>query len=86
VFFAYRIQVLSGRFIIPVISWTGSVLRCAFGIALGVEAVRSKTVPHFLEQYQWLVTADLVLCAAIDILNTSTLCFHLLRRRSGVKT
>jgi len=86
IFFAYRVKVLSGRMIIPIIAWSGSVLRCALGTTAGGLLITSKTIPVFFARYQWLATTPFVLNVVVDILNTSSLCYYLLRRRSSSKT
>ncbi|KAF8519654.1 hypothetical protein JB92DRAFT_2808449 [Gautieria morchelliformis] len=81
-FFAYRVKVISGRLLIPCISWFLSSLRLCFGIMIGVTAFKSRTLLLFLADWQWLITTEFTICAAIDVLNTASLCFYLLRRRS----
>ncbi|KAF8516665.1 hypothetical protein JB92DRAFT_2909896 [Gautieria morchelliformis] len=82
-FFGYRVWVLSGRLIIPVICWIGVFLRCLGGVAVGVTSMQSKTLPHFVAQFQWLVTSTIVVAASTDVLTTASLCYYLLHRRSG---
>lgn len=86
VFFANRVRVLSGRLIIPIIAWCGAVLRIGFGITLGVVFINSHSIPNFFANFQWLVTTQFVLSAAVDVLNTVSLCFYLLRRRTDFKS
>ncbi|KAF8580007.1 hypothetical protein K439DRAFT_1637393 [Ramaria rubella] len=85
VFFAYRVRVLSGRMILPIIAWTGAILRLGFGVTLGVVVVKSQTIPRFFQHFRWLVDAQLSLDAAVDILNTGSLCYYLLCRRTDFK-
>jgi hypothetical protein len=81
-FFAYRVKVISGRLLIPIISWSLSLLRMCFGIMIGVTAFRSGTLLRFIGQWHWLITTEFSISAAIDVLNTTSICFYLLRRRS----
>jgi len=83
-FFTYRVKVLSGRLVIPIMIWTLSLSRASLGIMIGVVTLRSKTLTKFIDDYPWLVTTQLVLGAVIDVLNTSSICFYLLRRRSNI--
>jgi hypothetical protein len=84
-FFAYRVKVVSGSFIIPTISWGLALLRASFGVVLGVTAFRSKTLPHFIHVFRWLVITHLTVGVFTDLLNTVSMCFALLRRRSSIK-
>ncbi|KAF8496040.1 hypothetical protein JB92DRAFT_3227748 [Gautieria morchelliformis] len=81
-FFAYRVRVISGRLLIPIISWSLSVLRMGFGVMIGVTAFRSGTLLRFIGQWHWLITTEFTISAVIDVLNTTSICFYLLRRRS----
>jgi len=84
-FFGYRVRVFSGRLLIPIMVWIGGILRVAFAIMLVDFILSSETLPQFLQRYHWAVTIELVLPAVVDVLNTSTLCFYLSRRRTGYK-
>jgi len=84
-FFGYRVRVLSGRLLIPIMVWIGGIVRVTFAIMLVNFILRSETLPEFLQRYHWAVTTVLVLPAVVDVLNTSTLCYYLSRRRSGYK-
>jgi len=85
IFFAYRVRVLSGRMIIPVLAWGGSILRCFLGTTAGGLLLKTKSIQLFFAKYQWLVTTPFVLNVVVDVLNTCSLCFYLLRRRSASK-
>jgi hypothetical protein len=84
-FFAWRIRVLSGHLIIPIISWTGAIIHFGFGIALAVAIMRCDTLSIFLFRYEWLVTTQFTLDVVLDMLNTISLCYYLTRRRSAFK-
>jgi hypothetical protein len=51
---------------------------------IGVLTVRAKTLPRYIQHDEWLITTEFTVCAVIDVLNTSSLCFFLLRRRQSM--
>ncbi|EIM89412.1 uncharacterized protein STEHIDRAFT_52732 [Stereum hirsutum FP-91666 SS1] len=82
-FFAWRVRCLSGRWTIPILSWTGSSVRVGSSIAVGVLTQRTSLLSVFLDKYRWLNTLCLGIGAAVDLLNTAALCYYLRKGRSG---
>ncbi|KAF8574087.1 hypothetical protein K439DRAFT_1399325 [Ramaria rubella] len=80
-FFAYRVKVISDSWFIPVVSWSLSLFRAAFGVVTGVTTMRAKTLTQYIQTDGWLITSQFTICAAIDVLNTVSLCYFLLRRK-----
>jgi len=82
-FFAYRVKVLSGRLLIPVISWGLSLFRATLGTVIGVTIFRSPSLTAYTAKYEWLNITVLAVSTATDVLNTTSLCYCLLKRRSA---
>ncbi|KAF8578952.1 hypothetical protein K439DRAFT_1360758 [Ramaria rubella] len=85
-FFAYRIRVLSSRNVIPVIAWCGALARTGFGLALCIMPLGSATIQAFLNRFLWVALTPMILNVAVDVLNTVSLCYYLLRGRSKFRT
>ncbi|KAF7981495.1 hypothetical protein HWV62_33039 [Athelia sp. TMB] len=84
-FFAYRIFVLSKRWPIPMISWTGSFL--AFTGTLAIPIVATVTdMTRYLAEFGWLVTTVSVLLLSVDIINTVALCTYLRVGKTGYQS
>lgn len=80
-FFAYRIQVLSQRWFITILLWTGCLAVFATEtVTVGVDAA---ALISQNQNHVWLVTATQLLLALVDCVNTVTLCTYLRIRRTG---
>ncbi|KAF8507923.1 hypothetical protein JB92DRAFT_2815042 [Gautieria morchelliformis] len=84
-FFAYRIYILTGRRIIPIISWCAAASRLATGTALAILTTSSHGILDFTARFSWLETAHLTVDVATDALITTSLCYHLLRHTAVSK-
>jgi len=82
-FFAYRVKVLSGRLLIPVISWGLSLFRAALGVVIGVTIFRSRSLIVYTAKYDWLNITVFSVSATIDVLNTTSICYCLFKCRSA---
>lgn len=83
-FFAHRIFVLSKRWPIPVISWTGSFLAFTGTVVItlvGTVSDMSKYLAHF----ECIVTTVMALLLSVDIINTVTLCTYLRVGKTGYR-
>lgn len=85
-FFAWRVQVISGRLAVSLISWIGSFCRVAITLTICVLDIRSKTVGRYESLYPWTITLSLALAMCIDVLNTCALCFSLYVKRDRRQT
>ncbi|KAF4597557.1 hypothetical protein EYR40_008019 [Pleurotus pulmonarius] len=75
-YFAYRIFVLSGGLIIPIIAATGSALQLAGCFAMGILG-HPLPVNVFASRYAWVITSVVVLDLFTDTLNTAAICYYL---------
>lgn len=82
-FFAHRIRVISGSWIVPSIAWFGALLRIAFGFALGIMVVLrgQQSIGTYVHDYRWIIDVLLSINVSVDLLNTVASCFYLLRYR-----
>jgi hypothetical protein len=84
-FFAWRIHIISGRWIVSLVSWTGCIGRVAITLAICILSAQEAQLPSYQAKYPWTIVTSLGLAMVIDILNTSSLCYYLHKLRSGVK-
>ncbi|KAG6848259.1 hypothetical protein H0H93_001811, partial [Arthromyces matolae] len=80
-FFANRIRILSGKWIVPCICWGLSFLRFMSVMAIVGAAVRTRSVVGFRSQWMWLLVTSLAISAAVDVIIAAALCYYLWRRR-----
>ena len=81
-YFAYRIHVLSRKWIYTIISWLGSV--CALALTATIMVVSQwAALANFETKYAWTTTASLVFLLFVDLVNTSTLCWYLRVEKTG---
>ncbi|KAF7300456.1 hypothetical protein HMN09_00929500 [Mycena chlorophos] len=80
-FFAYRIRILSGRWILPGICGFLGVLRLVAGLAMAAESFRDVPLEpdyfHYQDTYSWIITSALDVGVMLDILITLSLCFYI---------
>ncbi|KAJ7652213.1 hypothetical protein B0H17DRAFT_958089 [Mycena rosella] len=77
IFFANRVRVLSGRWLVPTICWFITLLRAActfslFGITLGVPLLSELKV-----KWEWLIATGLCLGVAVDGIVAVSMCYCL---------
>ncbi|KAF7968817.1 hypothetical protein HWV62_29254 [Athelia sp. TMB] len=84
-FFAHRIFVLSKRWPIPIISWTGSFLAVAGNVAVMILG-QITDLTKYLAEFGWLVTTVIVLLLSVDIINTVALCTYLRVGKTGYQS
>ncbi|KAF8586983.1 hypothetical protein K439DRAFT_1631103, partial [Ramaria rubella] len=84
-FFAYRIRVLSGSLVVPIIAWCAAASRVGTGITLGVLISSFDTLTAYVARYSWLETTHLTVDAAVDVTITASLCYYLLLRKTTFK-
>lgn len=81
-YFAYRIHVLSRKWIYTIISWIGSV--CALALTATIMVVSQwAALANFETKYAWATTASLAFLLFVDLVNTLTLCWYLRVERTG---
>ncbi|KAJ7622566.1 hypothetical protein DFH06DRAFT_1231676 [Mycena polygramma] len=81
VFFANRIRVLSGKWIVTVICWTLTFLRavCTFGMLAVTLSI--PTLADLEIKYQWLMATGLSLGVGVDVIVATSLCYCLWQMR-----
>jgi hypothetical protein len=68
------------------IAWSVAFSRCIFAITASILNVKAQTLTNFATLYGWLVTLMFASDAVVDLLNTCSICWCLVRRRSGLKS
>ncbi|KAJ7191881.1 hypothetical protein GGX14DRAFT_380653 [Mycena pura] len=82
-FFAWRVHVLSGRWFVSVVSWTGSVARIGITLAICIITIQQPDLKIFEIQFPYMIILSLTVSMSIDILNTVSLCYCLHHLRTG---
>ncbi|TDL15203.1 hypothetical protein BD410DRAFT_778295 [Rickenella mellea] len=81
-FFAYRVLAISGNWVVPVISWSGSLLQMTGTFAVTALGFRTN-IETFALKYSWIVRGVLVTDTIVDTINTLALCYYLSKGRTG---
>ncbi|OCH89344.1 hypothetical protein OBBRIDRAFT_794379 [Obba rivulosa] len=85
-FYAYRVYALSHNIIFSIIQWLGSLLRIALILTLLAFAVQSPSLEDLVSAHKGVTIAIVTTSAAVDVLNTTMLCYNLTTyRRNGTK-
>lgn len=83
-YFAYRIHILSGKWIITIVSWTLSFLALVGSVTTIALAQTSKASDP-PARYLILGTVTVVLLVVVDLVNTLALCTYLKIGKTGYK-
>lgn len=83
-FFAHRIHILSGKWVISVISWTGSFLALVVAVLILVFE-QTLDLKEFATRSVYLEIASVTLLVLVDLVNTVALCTYLKIGRTGFK-
>ncbi|KAJ7213288.1 hypothetical protein C8J57DRAFT_1538836 [Mycena rebaudengoi] len=88
VFFAHRVLILSGSWIIPIICWFLSFLRMLSLVAVCAATITTPFIPEFKAKWDWLVLASIGISTTVDVVVAVALCVLLWQRRnrSGVQS
>ncbi|KAF8156427.1 hypothetical protein BJ912DRAFT_1012360 [Pholiota molesta] len=87
IFFAYRVRVVSAgkAVIIPLLCTVASLASFGFTMLLAFKVYMNAILIFDINhEIQWVVTAVLGICAAVDVVLAAALCFHLQRIGQGV--
>ncbi|KAJ7727775.1 hypothetical protein B0H16DRAFT_1428921 [Mycena metata] len=82
-FFSLRIYRLSKKLYIPALSWILSFVRFTVNMVGAAAALRMKSMPGYLAQWEWLIMADWCISVTNDVAITVTLVFLLYRQRTN---
>ncbi|KII91098.1 hypothetical protein PLICRDRAFT_39708 [Plicaturopsis crispa FD-325 SS-3] len=83
-YFAKRILMLSGDWVIPIISWTGSLFQLCLSIVTVAFAESDTTILEFHHKHSWIIAATCATNVAVDILNTSAICYILRKEHKSL--
>ncbi|KAJ7591793.1 hypothetical protein C8J56DRAFT_1046125 [Mycena floridula] len=82
-FFAWRVRVISGRWLVSVIAWIGALIRAAAAVAISVLLAEEGTLYQFEAKYHYFLVLLLSLSGAIDMLITCSIWYYLHTMRTG---
>ncbi|THU92366.1 hypothetical protein K435DRAFT_672225 [Dendrothele bispora CBS 962.96] len=83
-YYSYRVYILCGRHkIIPIMCWIVCVIEGCSSIA-GAVLFYCLDPVIFAANVQFLPTSVIVLDLSVGIVNTTTLCYYLLKRKTGI--
>jgi len=82
-FFANRIRLFSGKWLVPVLTWILAVLVLAFSIAMVAILCIHDTVEIVVGKFRWLMALTLALTTAADGLIVASMCYWLWNARSS---
>ena len=82
---AYRIYIISGNLVIPMVSWIGSALRLAGSIATFTPGMLVTTFQEFGDRYQGVAIVTHVLAVCVDTLNAAAMLYLLWRAKATIK-
>ncbi|KAJ6481288.1 hypothetical protein C8R47DRAFT_594998 [Mycena vitilis] len=81
-FFVYRLRVLSGKWLIPIICWTLNLVRLGSLILLSGLLFHDPTITLLTTQYKWEVALSSALGPTVDIIFAGSLVYFLWHRRN----
>jgi len=84
-FFAYRIHVLAQSWYITIISWAFSLFRVGISLGIAIQSHIMVDLFPFITEFLWLVILSLAVVCAVDILNTSALCYYLWSNKTDIE-
>jgi len=76
-FFAWRIHIISQRWYVTGVSWTGSTARVAITLAICILDFRAETISDFEARWGWTIPLSFSVAMSIDLLNSAALCYYL---------
>ncbi|KAJ3989429.1 hypothetical protein F5890DRAFT_1253426 [Lentinula detonsa] len=84
-YYSYRVYILSGKRIIPVVCWIGCLIEgCG---SVGIAVVLYLVGPaEFAAKWELFPTLNIAVDLSVGVVNTTTLCYYLHRMRTGSKT
>ncbi|KAJ7591792.1 hypothetical protein C8J56DRAFT_781279 [Mycena floridula] len=84
-FYAWRVRVISGRWLVSVISWIGISAKAILTLIIVILLHKEGPFSPVKAKYPYFIPLLFSLSMAIDILNTCSICFYLHRSRTGFK-
>ncbi|KAF9456596.1 hypothetical protein BDZ94DRAFT_335610 [Collybia nuda] len=85
IFFAFRVYAISKNWCLSMTSTVASIMRMALSIATSTLANRGPTLAIFEQKYLYLVAWAIAIGGAIDVTNTTALCYYLLKGKSEMR-
>ncbi|KAJ7780982.1 hypothetical protein B0H16DRAFT_1877790 [Mycena metata] len=83
IFFANRIRLFSGKWLVPVLSWIMAILGLVFSFAMVAILCIHNTVTVLQDQFRWLMSLSLILTTVTDVLIAGSMCYWLWNVRSS---
>ncbi|KAJ7591785.1 hypothetical protein C8J56DRAFT_857364, partial [Mycena floridula] len=84
-FFAWRVHVISGRWLVSMIVWIGSFIKIVVALINSILTHKEGTIGRFEAKYPFLILFLLSLSMSIDMVNTCSICYYLHRSRTGFR-
>ncbi|KAJ7578232.1 hypothetical protein C8J56DRAFT_969458 [Mycena floridula] len=84
-FYAWRVRVISGRWLVSVIAWIGSFCRTVLSLTIAVLMHKEGIITQFKAKYPYCIPFSFSLSLTIDMLNTCSICYYLHRSRTEFK-
>ncbi|KAJ7575920.1 hypothetical protein C8J56DRAFT_1118448 [Mycena floridula] len=84
-FFAWRVHVISGRWFISILAWSGSLARVGVTLTICILTTQEGTISRFEKKYPSIIIISLSVAMVIDLLNTCSICYYLHTMRTGFK-
>ncbi|KAF9036370.1 hypothetical protein BJ165DRAFT_1508163 [Panaeolus papilionaceus] len=81
-FFAGRIKVVSEKWVVSVICWSMCLARLTLSLIIAVKAFQMTSLTQFSHDTKGVLTATLVVSAALDISISAGLCYYLRAKRN----
>ncbi|KAJ7871572.1 hypothetical protein B0H13DRAFT_2554470 [Mycena leptocephala] len=82
-YFANRVRVFSGRWLIPVICWILTILRVTGNLTMMGIQWANPNVTTLQVKYRWLMATALSLGVTVDVVITLSMCYWLWRARQS---
>ncbi|THV01103.1 hypothetical protein K435DRAFT_655914 [Dendrothele bispora CBS 962.96] len=85
-YYSYRVYILSGgRKLIPIMCWIGCLIEGCGSVGIAVVLYHVGPVV-FAADWELFPTLNIAVDLTVGVVNTTTLCYYLLQRKTGVRS
>ncbi|KAE9392428.1 hypothetical protein BT96DRAFT_274635 [Gymnopus androsaceus JB14] len=84
-YYSWRVYVISGRMLIPILCWISLTLEC-FGAITDAVILYAIGPVAFTANWNLLPTLLITVDLSVGVVNTTSLCYYLYTRKTGVKS
>ncbi|KAK7443244.1 hypothetical protein VKT23_015841 [Stygiomarasmius scandens] len=85
-YYSYRVYILSGgRKLIPIMCWIGCLIEGCGSVGIAVVLYHVGPVV-FAANWELFPTLNIAVDLSVGVVNTTTLCYYLLQRKTGIKS